>query len=530
MTPPTPRLWPFFLLTLIIGCVVFSQRLDVAGLLAQGDHGRDLYVFERTLHGERPYQDYWWVYGPLMPYYYAFFDMLFGVQIPSVLLGYAFLQIVTGLFVFGALAACFSPVVGLLGAAWMYVFGSTFFHTYNHAGGLVMVACLVWCMAQHVMTQKNRYLWIGMGAVFVLAMIKINFAAAGLVALAVTAWLADRIFSVGISCEKKFFYGTLFVAVPLAAAVLYAMSVRGLSPVEIAQCFPYAVEPHQAAPWEALGIAVAYLFKKMAAYKFNLCFAVLLWLAMIQAGIMFLRRPMDERTKRLGLLFAVLSFYYLLNWHEFIKSGMIYRGFWSQPIGTVWMFGVIAMAGSGFSRRTRMVMGAFIIFLMLGWQKDVFLRAPLERRPEQFMEQSRAQVFVHNTRAWISTVRQTTDHLQQMLGPQETFLALPHDPLYYYLTGRVSPTRMLFFSSNMKIPPQQERKIIAELERKNVNVVVLSSRIRWHDADWSEAFGVTYCPLLAQYIRERFVPVARFGDWQNNSADGAHGTMVLKRK
>ena len=42
-------------------------------------------------HGKLPYKDFWWVYGPLMPYYYGLFYKIFGMHITSVLLGRAVL-------------------------------------------------------------------------------------------------------------------------------------------------------------------------------------------------------------------------------------------------------------------------------------------------------------------------------------------------------------------------------------------------------------------------------------------------------
>ena len=63
----------FFLLTLIGGILIYFPAHNYQPLLAQGDHGRDLYAFDQTIHGAKPYRDYWWVYGPLMPYYYALF-------------------------------------------------------------------------------------------------------------------------------------------------------------------------------------------------------------------------------------------------------------------------------------------------------------------------------------------------------------------------------------------------------------------------------------------------------------------------
>ena len=64
--------------------------------LAQGDHGNNFYVARRVLQGAIPYRDFWWVYGPLMPYYYALFYKIFGINMHSLLLGYHFLNLLCG--------------------------------------------------------------------------------------------------------------------------------------------------------------------------------------------------------------------------------------------------------------------------------------------------------------------------------------------------------------------------------------------------------------------------------------------------
>ena len=67
-----------FFLTLLTAGVILYPTINYQPWLASGDHGRDLYCFKATLDGAVPYRDYWWVYGPIMPYYYAVFLKFFG--------------------------------------------------------------------------------------------------------------------------------------------------------------------------------------------------------------------------------------------------------------------------------------------------------------------------------------------------------------------------------------------------------------------------------------------------------------------
>jgi len=60
--------WLFLILTVVCGIILQWPYLDFQPLLAPGDHGHDLYSFQQVYEGKIPYQDFWWVYGPLMPF------------------------------------------------------------------------------------------------------------------------------------------------------------------------------------------------------------------------------------------------------------------------------------------------------------------------------------------------------------------------------------------------------------------------------------------------------------------------------
>src|SRR3990167_7907265 len=90
----------FLLVTLFLGFLFLAHHHNFQIYFAQGDHGRDLYAFKATLQGEAPYRDYFWEYGPLMPYYYSLFFKFFGVEIPSILLGKMILNVLSGAFIY----------------------------------------------------------------------------------------------------------------------------------------------------------------------------------------------------------------------------------------------------------------------------------------------------------------------------------------------------------------------------------------------------------------------------------------------
>jgi hypothetical protein len=143
----------------------------------------------------------------------------------------------------------------------------------------------------------------------------------------------------------------------------------------------------------------------------------------------------------------------------------------------------------------------------------------------------RGQIYVGNEPQWVDTVNKATSYLDTNLSKDELFFALPYDCLYYYLTGKLSPTRQLIFFDHEHIPLEQEVSVIKDLERRHVNYVLISTRIVSMEMDLG-IFGRTYCPLIAKYLGDNFIQTyQQGGDPQRNPgwADN-HGIFILKRR
>src|SRR5262249_18852240 len=134
----------FLGLTILCGIWINLPYHNFQDFLAQGDHGRDLYAAQAVLRGEAPYRDFWRVYGPLMPYYYGLFFKIFGVQIPSVLLGKIVVNIASAVFMFLAFSRVFPAAAAFIAASWLAVYHQDFFFTYNHAGGIAAMLAALW--------------------------------------------------------------------------------------------------------------------------------------------------------------------------------------------------------------------------------------------------------------------------------------------------------------------------------------------------------------------------------------------------
>ncbi|MEI7998190.1 MAG: hypothetical protein WCH62_01610, partial [Candidatus Omnitrophota bacterium] len=174
----------FFLILSILAAIAFNwPHLNFQALIAQGDLGRDLYTFEQILYGKLVYKDIWWVYGPLMPYYYGIFYLLFGFKISSILLGKFFISLLCGLFFY--LASCeVMPVFwAFLSCCFFLETQQDFFFTYNHIGALALILAVFWLLLRYINEGNLKLGFWALATCFIIGFIKINF---GICALIVT--------------------------------------------------------------------------------------------------------------------------------------------------------------------------------------------------------------------------------------------------------------------------------------------------------------------------------------------------------
>lgn len=523
----------FLGLTLLTGMIVFGPHTDYHGYMAPGDHGRDFYAYQQTMQGKVPYQDYWWVYGPLMPYFYAISLKILGISVSSILVAKSFLQMGAGLLLYLGLRSIIHPAFAYLGAAWFWVFHEGFFFTHNHAGGILLIIGCVYGLLRYIRRSHVQDLWWALACAFILSFVKVNFGLTALVAVVSSTFIVDFSNKENPTRSKKVFYVLAILGAPLLIAEVYWLFLRGLTSYEIRQCLPYfdADHPYNTSVFTALGILAQGTWNQATSSWANISFGLLVTGSAVRTAHSLMTRKLTSSTRKtIGLSLIILAILYAGNLHEFIKSGVWYRTVWAQPLGVMLSFIVIDTAWSAWSKRWHT--GAWIvIFCLMSW--GFYGKASTVREAksaDHFLAHPKAEVYLNNSDHWIQTVLETTSFLTRNLKEDELFFALPYEPLYYYLTDRESPTRQLIFFDHINIPEEQEEKIIAELSEKNVDYILISSRQSSSEPGLG-ILGQTYCPLIATYIGENFQQIAQFGDWENPAGWAwNHGTAIWKRR
>ncbi|MBF0511346.1 MAG: glycosyltransferase family 39 protein [Candidatus Omnitrophica bacterium] len=523
----------FLILTILISGLFVWPELNFQDNLAQGDHGRDLYAFDAVTKGDLPYHDFWWVYGPLMPYYYGLFFKIFGTHISSVLLGRALLVVLCSVFFYLSASCLMTPGLAFLASLWVTQSRQEFFFTYNRIGGIAAELFIIFCLLSYLQIGAIRYLWLSLLAAFILALIKINFGLAALAGIVIGVLWIDYSKQYRFSLEKKKFYLGAVFFVPLALSIIYGLLLKNLPLYAIRQCMPYFGDdqPYHASPWMVIPYYFMQHFLTLVKTKLGIPIGIILHGAtLLGAWALIFKKVEKEHRQNILLGLGILGIFFVVYFHEFLVSGIWYRCYWSMPFLDMFHFVMIGLSLLLLPKIVR------IFILIVLWTLTLLGIAAhigsiqAQKTPDRYLREDRGRIYTANEPQWTDTVTRVSDYLNAALQKDETFLALPYDCLYYYLTNRQSPTRQLIFFDHIKIPQEQEVSIIKELEKKNMAYVLMSNRMI-SDENGLGVFGKTYCPLLGQYIQAHYKPLIRQGgDWTKRPGPMAnHGVIILKR-
>jgi hypothetical protein len=524
----------FFLCLTVLASILFVwPELNFQDVLAQGDHGRDLYAFEVVYKHQLPYKDFWWVYGPIMPYYYGLFYKIFGLHISSILIGRAFLLLACSVFFYLSCAVLMPPSLACLASLWFLEGRQEFICTYNHLGGTLASLVIIYALFSYIYRGSMKYLWISLCATFFLMLVKINFGIISLLGiliyLPVINWLQK--YTLGKN-QIKFLFSAL-IALPLATLLIYWYLLKDLPAYAIHQCLPYFGDdqPYHSSPVQAMASYLHGQWQNFWRTREDFIIGLIFQLStIIGACLLLASKTLKDQRKNIGLCLILTVTFFIFYFHEFLMSNVWYRSFWSYPFLILFEFIMISTVFRFLHPALRILTILFFWKLVIFGGLTHIQQIQDQKTPDHYLNMPRGQVYVGNETAWVDTVNKTTDFMAQAIPSSEVFFALPYDCLYYYLAGKPSPTRQLIFFDHIKIPQEQEISVIKDLEDHHVNYVVMSTRIASMEMDLG-IFGKTYCPLLAQYLAEHFTQIYQQGGDPERSPGWAdnHGIFILKR-
>jgi hypothetical protein len=530
-TPITSR-GLFLIISLFAGAVLLLQAVDFQPVLSTGDHGMILYAAEANLRGERPFHDYHYFYGPLMTYYYSLFFKLFGHAIISVLIAKAFLTLISGLLIYAILSLFLWPSVSCVGALWFWVFNQEFHYTYNHVGVTVVSLAVLYWVLLYYKEKRLKYLYFALCACVVAGLIKLNFGGSLLAYVTLGALFVD--ISQKQRLDKRF-YLCAFLAGPVAIVLSNAAFIAGLPLSVIKQCYQYfgndVVAQYYPPLYKNIWLWVQITYLTIIRSWYSELILVIVAIAGV-ANIQLAKRGAltDLGGRNIFMVAVLVGMLYFFNLHEFLISGVVFRNYYAFPMLVVFLFMVIGLWAHHAPRLVRSAVLTVICFVLLLQFMINVRHIDSYRTGTHYLAFDKAKIHVGNSIAWTRTVSQAVLYLDKDLDDGEMFLALPYEPLYYFLTDRPSPNRLLAGFKFLNMTKEQDESLIRSIEDNRIDTVLLSNRVITNEIGLG-VFGRDYCPLLYAYLEKNFEIAKEFGIWTHvPSWANYHGIRILKRK
>jgi len=526
---------PFFPLfvCLVTSYIIFSANSTVQTIDPNGV-GTDLYFAKAITQGQIPLRDFNDIYGPLMNYYNALCMRLSGFDLHSLITGKIFLRtIASGLF-FLAASRIMPALFALVASLAFTVFTPDFSHNIKSYGIICLESGILWAILSYFISQNKKYILGAAAFILLLGLIKINFGAALLGSSFISFILFD-LFKYRKPWAPVFSkYGLLSVLIIAFMILIYYFHLKGLSLCEVQQSLPFlnAYAYKEGSLSDGLINFIKNSLLGFPTDPFLKAVKFIWWLAIIRLIVrMHAHYSCTARWTSLHRDFALITTALLLGLlvsnHEFYVGGADYESFYSRP------FSVMLIAY--FISEAALISGKIIeTFMLIFFSMGIITNAygqwkglDVYKDPAHFFKYKGVNAYVTNDPRDMQTMMQTADYINEHLSPQETFFAFPNDAVYYFLTGRSSPSRLVFLLHVENINEGQQIDLINALEKKGNKYVVLDNICYFGRAfDDYGVFGQNNCLLLDKYIKKYFVEVAGFGN-----VPGANvGTKIFKRK
>ena len=517
------------------------------------DTGYDLVAGSRVAHGELPYVDYVYYYGPLAPFVLGF-AYLFGAGLtPAVVVGlvlavaivaatYALARTQTGpagAFLAGAIVVPIAFAPNNLS----FVLA----HTYSAPLGLLCALLLALAVNRYADSGESRWAVAAGAAAGLGTLTRPDFAVA--IVLAVCAWLLVRRRRGAGSARELALVAAPAVAVPLAVYIPFAAAT---SPHRLLFENLYPVDTMREA-----GNAVVRLHAPLTAGSFGTLAGRLALYALGCAVLVLLARVLNRRAAAGAVVFGALTLAVLAANPEAIRSRLVYVFAWIPAGAAAALLALAARRRRGhLDARDETAFVSAVVLVVIGatTYASFFLFAT---RPQVavyaapfavillarlhlnelarfrgvfafgvawlvFLAAAGALLTVKDARAKSADVHAAGGTMFAAPGdaqayelalariaastrPGEPILLVPQLTALYTLSGRTDPLAEISLLPGALPDAAAEQRAIATLERKHVRLVVTDSR-RFTEYGHT-SFGGSFDRRLAAWIRRSFVPV-----------------------
>ncbi|MBI5366839.1 MAG: hypothetical protein HZA54_07360, partial [Planctomycetes bacterium] len=541
--PAAPRrseLLLFLHFLALAACVVTYQAGDQV-LLMRGDHGRDLDCFARVAAGERPYQDFQWLYGPLMLYLYAGAYQLFGASVLTVRWTFLLLTALGAALAGAAARRPYGPVAAHA-VAFAVLLGGAPLHTYNHVGILVAVAVGTWAVldALEPGPLRRRSLAGIAGAGLLAGLVKwttgVAWVASASLVVLVARLAAPRAERAGPAAAGPAATGAREDWAILAAAVA---ALGATAVVYLAWLLPAG---HQGVRiWldhlgerdrgSVLGDMLAWpnflrqalidrpdLWAPLVDPKATLPFLLLVGGTLGAAWLLHRAArgaPWNAPARRL----LALWFLSLLLSHEFLSFQSVYSLAYMSSVPVLWL--AVALLDRLCDRpalasvRARLRSPGGVAAVGAAWMLVASLLLALRLAPDAragrpcltLPRGGGVRILSDRQREELEAVAR---YVNRATEPGEAVAVFPYDLLISFLADRPSPLYPTMLLAGYRLDPASQVAMVDALETRPVRCLVISNNSMLL-VRTSGFFGYTHLGNLSAYITNHYAPVAAFG-------------------
>lgn len=489
----------FLVLIIFLGIICTIPQILYQPFILQGDHGRDLYIFQQTAKGSVPYVDYNTSNGPLMPYYYAFFLRWFGNSIQNVLIGYAILIFAAGFLLYRLARKGMTSIMALLCAFWYWAWrGEEFFYTFNHIGAIVSgLAVLLFTIRFFHQPNRQNLFW-GIFLSIVTILIRPDIGLAALTGFCLTALCKTH--SSRIYLVKSF------------SLVLSAVSILFI--VFFIYIFKDVFQPYWASiNWNNFLSNILLLgniwFKILTPNFLISGISIILGLCAIMGLFRLWKTRHQDSSKNIWNILKIFLLFFVLFLMEFLLGTRFFRWVWVLHIGLLILFYCVQQGLIIINRYFRILfyvlMFSMCTIFILSQYASILVS--YKKNAQLNVEQTHLYLSA-DQKPWIETVEKTCSFLLTHTQPDEPILTIPYDALYCFLTQRPLAVR-----NPSMIGASGEEELMA-IEQKHVRMIIISNRaFSHHEEDRFGILGKDYGNKLWSYIQQNYTLMAQIGPW-----------------
>lgn len=506
----------FLALTIIIGLIAVYPQTVYQPYLLQGDHGRDLYIFQQTAQGSLPYINYETANGPLMPFYYAGFIKLFGNTIQSVLIGYALLIFLAGVLIFCITTVCAKSHYAFLTALWYWGWrGEEFFYTFNHIGALAAALAVILFTLTNLENFKKRHFIAAFLCAILCLLIRLNIGLAALAGFLLTSAFYHR---------KDRLNPNLIVLISLLS-ILLGLTVIFSYQTGIYHSYFKSIQWHLIVP-NILNFIIG-RFNFLTQNIFMISISALIILLFLNGTTFILADRKSPTNKKLLNFLSVLLMFFFLFLMEFLAGSYFFRWVWAFPILLIIIFLVISRGSQTLSTIIRkstysVLLLVAILMICINYHDLVIAR----KTGTKFEVGNNILYMSPSQKPWIQTVEHASAQIIKLTQTDDKILTLPYDNLYCFLTNRKSAIRktsILYGDLN---------EALIQIHQTDIPLIIVSNRaFRPKEESTFGIFGKDYGIDILNYIQKNYVLIDQIGPWgKTATAIQNHAVQIYLHK